>query len=53
MRRDVDLFVLSRKNFDTLAFEHKMVAIKLLEGLASVLTARLRYANAELLAMEL
>jgi SulP family sulfate permease len=50
---DVELFVLSRTNFDTLAVEHKMVAIKLLEGVASSLTARLRYANAELLAMEL
>jgi sulfate permease, SulP family len=50
---DVELFVLSRKNFDKLANEHKMVAIKLLEGLASALTARLRYANAEMLAMEI
>jgi SulP family sulfate permease len=49
---DADLYVLSRKNFDRLALEHKMVAIKLLEGLASALTARLRYANAEMRAME-
>jgi len=49
---DVELFVLSRRNFDKLAFEHKMVAIKLLEGLASTLTARLRYANAEMRALE-
>ncbi|MEO8103573.1 MAG: SulP family inorganic anion transporter [Betaproteobacteria bacterium] len=49
---DVELFVLSRKNFDKLANEHKMVAIKLLEGLASALSARLRYANAEMRAME-
>ena len=49
---DVELFVLPRKNFDKLANEHKMVAINLLEGIASALTARLRYANAELRALE-
>jgi len=49
---DVELFVISRKNFDKLASEHKVVAIKLLEGLASALSARLRYANAEMRALE-
>jgi SulP family sulfate permease len=49
---EVELFVLSRKNFDKLATEHKMVAIKLLEGLASALTTRLRYANAQMRALE-
>jgi SulP family sulfate permease len=49
---DVDLFVLSRKTFDAFAGEHKKAALKLLEGLASVLAGRLRYANAELQALE-
>ena len=49
---DVDLFVLSRKSFDMLASEHKKVAINLIEGLASALAARLRYANAEMRALE-
>ena len=49
---EVELFVLSRKNFDKLAVEHKIVAIKLLEGLASALTTRLRYANAQMRALE-
>jgi len=49
---DVDLFVLSRKTFDVFAGEHKKAALKLLEGLASVLAGRLRYANAELQALE-
>jgi len=49
---DVELFVLPRKKFDELAGEHKMVAMKLLEGLASALTIRLRYANAEMRALE-
>jgi SulP family sulfate permease len=49
---DVDLFVLPRKNFDKLADQHKMVAIKLLEGLARALAARLRYANAAMRALE-
>jgi len=49
---EVELFVLPRKNFDRLANEHKMVAMNLLEGIASALAARLRYANAEMRALE-
>jgi sulfate permease, SulP family len=49
---DVDLFVLRRKNFDKLAEEHRKVAIQLLEGLASILSSRMRYANAEMRALE-
>jgi sulfate permease, SulP family len=49
---DVDLFVLRRKNFDKLADDHKKVAIQLLEGLASILSSRMRYANAEMRALE-
>ncbi len=45
---DTELFVLSRKRFDTLADEHRMLALNLLEGVARVLAIRLRYANVEL-----
>ena len=50
---DVDLFVLSRKRFDTLAEEHKRLAIGLILSVARVLSTRLRYANAELRALHL
>ena len=49
---DTELYVLSRQTFDKLAEEHKKVALKLLEGIASVLAARLRFANAEMRALE-
>ncbi len=49
---DVDLFVLSRKNFDQLTDAHQMLIAKLLEGLARALAARLRYANAAMRALE-
>jgi len=44
---DTDLFVLSRKRFDTLAEEHKRITINMMEGLARTLALRLRHANAE------
>lgn len=49
---DTELFVLPRKTFDRISDEHKKAAIKLLEGLASALSARLRYANAEIRGLE-
>ena len=49
---DVELFVLPRKNFDKLATEHKVVALNLLEGIASELATRLRYANAQMRSLE-
>lgn len=49
---DVELFMLSRRAFDELADEHKKAAIGLLEGIASALSHRLRYANAEICALE-
>lgn len=49
---DAELYVLPRKTFDKIAEEHKKIAIKLLESLASTLSARLRYANAEMRALE-
>ncbi len=48
---DVDLFVLSRRTFDAFADEHKKASLKLMEGLASTLASRLRYANTELRAL--
>jgi len=49
---DANLYTLSRKTFDTMAEEHKKLALSLMEGLASVLASRLRYTNAELRALE-
>lgn len=49
---DVELFMLPRKTFDAFAEEHKKVALKLMEGLASVLTSRVRHLDAELTAFE-
>jgi len=49
---DTELYVLSRHAFDTFAEEHKKLALKLMEGIASVLASRLRYTNAELRVLE-
>lgn len=49
---DTELYALSRKTFDTVAEEHKKLALGLMEGLASVLASRLRYTNAELRVLE-
>lgn len=49
---DTDVFVLSRARFDDLSEEHKKIAIKLLEGIATSLALRLRNSNAELLALK-
>jgi len=49
---DTDLYVLKRQAFDKIADEHKKAAIQLLEGLASTLATRLRYADAEMRALE-
>ncbi|MBI3484950.1 MAG: SLC26A/SulP transporter family protein [Acidobacteria bacterium] len=49
---DVELLVLSRERFDTLAAEHKKLAIQLLEGLARTIAIRLRRANTELRALQ-
>lgn len=50
---DVDLYVLTRERFDTLAEEHKRLGIGLVLGIAKVLSTRLRYANAELRALHM
>ena len=50
---DTELYVLSRETFDKFAEDHKKLALKLMEGLASVLASRLRYTNAELRVLEL
>jgi SulP family sulfate permease len=49
---DTELFELSRVRFDTLAAEHKKLAIQLLEGIARTLAIRLRRANKELRALQ-
>ncbi len=49
---DTELYVLSRKTFDSLADEHKKLALALMEGIASVLASRLRYTNTELRVLE-
>ncbi len=49
---DTDLYVISRKSFDQLSEDHKRIALNLLDGLARTLAARLRYANAEIHALE-
>jgi len=49
---DTELYALSRKTFDTVAEDHKKLALRLMEGLASVLASRLRYTNAELRVLE-
>lgn len=50
---DTELYVLSRKTFDSMAEEHKKLSLGLMEGIASVLASRLRYTNAELRVLEL
>ena len=49
---DTELYVLSRRAFDKFAEDHKKLALKLMEGIASVLASRLRYTNAELRVLE-
>jgi SulP family sulfate permease len=49
---DTDLYVLSRRAFDSFAEEHKKLGLRLMEGIASVLASRLRYTNAELRVLE-
>jgi len=50
---DTDLYALSRKRFDVLASEHKRLAINLFEGLARMLSMRMRITNAELRLLQL
>lgn len=49
---DTDLYGLSRASFEKLSDDHKKVAISLLDGLARILAGRLRYANAEIHALD-
>ncbi len=49
---DTDLYGLSRASFEKLSEDHKKVALSLLEGLARVLAGRLRFANAEIHALD-
>ena len=45
---DVELFILPRARFDSIADEHKKLAMNLLEGLARTLANRLRHTDVEL-----
>lgn len=49
---DTELYVLTRKTFDSVSEEHKKLALGLMEGIASVLASRLRYTNSELRVLE-
>ncbi len=49
---DTELYVLSRRDFDKFAEEHKKLGLRLMEGIASVLASRLRYTTAELRVLE-
>jgi sulfate permease, SulP family len=49
---DTDLFVLPRDRFDTLAAEHKKLAIELLESVALTLALRMRRADRQLRALQ-
>ncbi|MDT8989887.1 SulP family inorganic anion transporter [Curvibacter sp. APW13] len=49
---DVELFVLSRSAFDAFAEQHRKAALKLIEGLASTLTIRVRHLTGEVVALE-
>ena len=49
---DADLFVLPRDQFDSLAEEHKRLALQLLEGIATSLAVRMHRANNELRALQ-
>jgi SulP family sulfate permease len=49
---NTELYVISRKTFDLFADDHKKLALGLMEGLASVLSGRLRYTNTELRVLE-
>jgi len=48
---DCEMYVLSRRRFDVLVENHKRLGLNLMEGLARVLAARLRQADAELNAL--
>jgi sulfate permease, SulP family len=49
---NAEVYVLSRQTFDKFADEHRKAGLALMEGLASVLSSRLRYTNAELRVLE-
>jgi SulP family sulfate permease len=49
---DTDVYLLSRKIFELFAPLHPNSSLVVMEGLASVLSARLRYTNAELRVLE-
>lgn len=50
---DVDLYMLSRKDFEAFGESHKKANARLFEGLAKALTGRVRYLTAEVQALRL
>ncbi len=47
-RTDTELYVITRKRFDELTVEHRMLALNLMEGIATALASRLRRTDVEL-----
>ncbi len=45
---DTELYVISRKRFDELTVEHRMLALNMMEGIATALATRLRRTDVEL-----
>lgn len=50
--KETELFVISRAKFEIFADKHKKASIALLEGIASALANRLRFTNAEIMALD-
>jgi len=50
--KETELYVISKAKFDAFAEEHKRASIQLLEGIATTLSNRLRYTNAEIIALD-
>jgi SulP family sulfate permease len=45
---DTELYVITRKRFDELTVEHRMLALNMMEGIATALASRLRRTDVEL-----
>jgi SulP family sulfate permease len=45
---DAELYVLTRERFAALSLEHRMLALNLLEGIATAIASRLRRTDMEL-----
>ncbi|HVP44079.1 MAG TPA: cyclic nucleotide-binding domain-containing protein [Terriglobales bacterium] len=45
---DTELYVITRRRFDELTVEHRMLALNMMEGIAAALASRLRRTDVEL-----